>query len=327
VLIAGDSVGHSLFPALQRAGAARGVQVESAALFACPVVDGVPVDDEGKPFPTVPGCPVNRPEHYRGAVARFRPDVVVWVSSWETSARIVAGRLSLFGTIDGNRDLIQRIDEAVGWLTSTGARVVFVPLAPSAQPSARGVPSPTNDARIVELGNVLRAYSRQHSGATSVVDLPALICPQGPPCPAEVDGVVPRTRRRHPLRADRVGVDRRSRPAPFAGARVALAPGERHQRGAHPTRLIPASGTRSWANTRQVASARKGQDMTRSFQRFAGWAALGAAAAGLTFTVTFSIVVREGDRWAKWVSAVALTTGGLATLPFTIALVRRHARP
>lgn len=192
VLIAGDSVGFSLFPALQRAGAARGVQVESAALFACPVVDGVPVDDEGKPFPTVPACPVNRPEHYRGAVARFRPDVVVWVSSWETSARIVAGRLSLFGTIDGNRDLIQRIDEAVGWLTSTGARVVFVPLAPSAQPSARGVPSPTNDARIVELANVLRAYSRQHSGATSVVDLPALICPQGPPCPAEVDGVVPR---------------------------------------------------------------------------------------------------------------------------------------
>jgi SGNH domain (fused to AT3 domains) len=125
-------------------------------------------------------------------VARFRPDVVVWVSSWETSARIVAGRLSHFGTIDGNHDLIQRIDEVVGWLTSTGARVVFVPLAPSAQPSAHGVPSPANDARIVELANVLRTYARQHSSATSVVDLPALICPQEPACPAEVDGVVPR---------------------------------------------------------------------------------------------------------------------------------------
>jgi hypothetical protein len=151
----------------------------------------VPVDYEGKPFPTVPACPVNRPEHYRAAVARFRPDVVVWVSSWETSARIVAGRLSHFGTIDGNHDLIQRIDEVVGWLTSTGARVVFVPLAPSAQPSAHGVPSPANDARIVELANVLRTYARQHSSATSVVDLPALICPQGPACPAEVDASSP----------------------------------------------------------------------------------------------------------------------------------------
>src|SRR5438093_468367 len=83
------------------------------------------------------------------------------------------------------RELMQRVDEVVGWLTSTGARVVFLPLAPSAHPSAYGVPSPTNDARMVGLANVLRSYSRQHPGAVSVVDLPALICPQGPPCPAE----------------------------------------------------------------------------------------------------------------------------------------------
>jgi hypothetical protein len=60
--------------------------------------------------------------------------------------------------------------------------------------------------------------------------------------------------------------------------------------------------------------------MTRSFQRFAGWSAVTAAAAGLTFTVAFSIVVREGDRWAKWVSAVALAGGGLVTVPVIIAL-------
>ena len=48
--------------------------------------------------------------------------------------------------------------------------------------------------------------------------------------------------------------------------------------------------------------------------------ALAAAAAGLTFTVAFSIVVREGDRWAKWVSAVALGGGGLFALPVLIAL-------
>jgi drug/metabolite transporter (DMT)-like permease len=60
--------------------------------------------------------------------------------------------------------------------------------------------------------------------------------------------------------------------------------------------------------------------MTRSFQRFTGWSALAAAAAGVTFTVAFSVVVREGDRWAKWVSAVALAGGGLVTLPVIIAL-------
>ena len=60
--------------------------------------------------------------------------------------------------------------------------------------------------------------------------------------------------------------------------------------------------------------------MTRSFQRFAAWSAVAAAAAGLTFTVAFSIVVREGDRWAEWVSAVALAGGGLVTVPVIIAL-------
>ena len=60
--------------------------------------------------------------------------------------------------------------------------------------------------------------------------------------------------------------------------------------------------------------------MTRSFQRFAGWSALAAAAAGVTFTVAFSVVVREGDRWAKWVSALALAGGGLLALPVLVAL-------
>lgn len=60
--------------------------------------------------------------------------------------------------------------------------------------------------------------------------------------------------------------------------------------------------------------------MTRSFQRFAGWSAGAAAAAGVTFTIAFSVVVREGDRWAKWVSAVALAGGGLITVPVLIAL-------
>jgi hypothetical protein len=44
------------------------------------------------------------------------------------------------------------------------------------------------------------------------------------------------------------------------------------------------------------------------------------ALAAAEFTVAFSIVVREGDRWAKWVSAVALAGGGLLAVPVLIAL-------
>jgi hypothetical protein len=60
--------------------------------------------------------------------------------------------------------------------------------------------------------------------------------------------------------------------------------------------------------------------MTDSYRRFAGLAALATAAAGVVFTVTFAIAVREGDRWALWASSIALVAGGLAAIPVIVAL-------
>jgi len=81
-----------------------------------------------------------------------------------------------------------------------------------------------------------------------------------------------------------------------------------------------SSARASGANSEQWLGEEGGRKVTRTFQRFAGWSALAAAAAGVTFTVAFSVVVREGDRWAKWVSALALAGGGLLALPVLIAL-------
>ena len=39
--------------------------------------------------------------------------------------------------------------------------------------------------------------------------------------------------------------------------------------------------------------------MTRTFQRFAAYSAVLAAAASLVFTVSFAVVVQEGERWAQ----------------------------
>lgn len=67
--------------------------------------------------------------------------------------------------------------------------------------------------------------------------------------------------------------------------------------------------------------------MTATFQRFSGWCAVLAAASSLVFTVAFSVVVQEGERWAQWVSAVALTAGALITLPVLVALHTRLREP
>ncbi|MGH2754858.1 MAG: hypothetical protein ACRDLB_10550 [Actinomycetota bacterium] len=60
--------------------------------------------------------------------------------------------------------------------------------------------------------------------------------------------------------------------------------------------------------------------MTRTFARFATGCALLAALAGVVFTVSFAIVVEEGERWAQWVAWSALFTGGLASIPVMTAL-------
>jgi hypothetical protein len=63
--------------------------------------------------------------------------------------------------------------------------------------------------------------------------------------------------------------------------------------------------------------------MTDLYRRFAGLAALATAAAGMVFTVTFAIAVREGDRWALWASSIALVAGGLAAIPVIVALAEQ----
>jgi hypothetical protein len=65
--------------------------------------------------------------------------------------------------------------------------------------------------------------------------------------------------------------------------------------------------------------------MTRTFQRFAAGSAVVAAASSLTFTIAFAVVVREGDRWAQWVSWTTLLAGALCSLPVMTALHRRLA--
>ena len=63
--------------------------------------------------------------------------------------------------------------------------------------------------------------------------------------------------------------------------------------------------------------------MTTTFQRVAGWSALASAATSLVFTVAFTVVVQEGERWAQWVSWSTLFVGGLLAVPVMAAL---HAR-
>jgi hypothetical protein len=60
--------------------------------------------------------------------------------------------------------------------------------------------------------------------------------------------------------------------------------------------------------------------MTDAYRRFAALAALLTAVAGIVFTVTFAIAVRDGEHWALWASSITLIVGSLTAIPVVIAL-------
>lgn len=66
--------------------------------------------------------------------------------------------------------------------------------------------------------------------------------------------------------------------------------------------------------------------VTDSYRRFAGLAAVATALAGIVFTVTFAVAVREGEHWAQPASAIALIVGGIVAIPVAIALAEQLGR-
>jgi hypothetical protein len=63
--------------------------------------------------------------------------------------------------------------------------------------------------------------------------------------------------------------------------------------------------------------------MSTSFARLAGWCSVAAGLAALGYSVTFAVVVQDGDRWAQWASTLLLAGGALVALPVVIALFLR----
>ena len=63
--------------------------------------------------------------------------------------------------------------------------------------------------------------------------------------------------------------------------------------------------------------------LSSSFARMAGWCSIVAGLAALAYSVTFAVVVQDGDRWAQWSSTLLLGLGSLAALPVVVALFLR----
>jgi hypothetical protein len=130
----------------------------------------------------------------------MRPDVVIWMSLWEKSDIVSDGKTLVANTPAWRTEMLRRMNDALAQITQYGAKVVLVTIAAPAPNDAQGASNTSNavdNASYAGLDAIDRAFAAQHPGDVSIADLARRICPSGPPCPEDVDGLRMRPDGRH----------------------------------------------------------------------------------------------------------------------------------
>ena len=184
----GDSVAYTLAPQLQQALGAAGIAMSATTIPGCGLLDGVTVDAADHQVPWSQGCRDGVPGFISRALAQHDPELVLWLSTWEAQDAIFDGEIARVGTPSGDAALLAGIGRAVDRMTAEGARVLALVPAPPADGDEQAA-EPDRVRRIRRFGQLLRHYAATHPDRMTVVALDRMVCPGGPPCPSEVDGV------------------------------------------------------------------------------------------------------------------------------------------
>jgi peptidoglycan/LPS O-acetylase OafA/YrhL len=201
ILIVGDSTACSLYPGLKAVGDQVGAEVAQASVFGCGIASGHITTTRGEQItPHSERCPAMVDAAVTPAIEQMRPDIVVWMSLWEKSDVIAAGKTLVSGTPSGDAEMLRRMDASLARLTKYGAKVVLVTVAAAAPNDAQGTQNTSNavdDASYARLDDIDRRFAQPNPQSVTVLDLAHRICPNGPRCPEFVDGMRMRPDGRH----------------------------------------------------------------------------------------------------------------------------------
>jgi peptidoglycan/LPS O-acetylase OafA/YrhL len=201
LLVLGDSTACSLYPGLKAVGDETGAVVAQAAVFGCGIAAGQITSVSGEQItPHSERCPAMVDAAVVPAVDVMRPNVVVWMSLWEKSDIVANGRTLVAKTPAWNVEMLKRMNAALAEITKYGAKVVLVTIAAPAPNDAQGASNTSNavdNASYAGLDAIARQFAAEHPGVVTVADLARHICPSGPPCPENVDGIRMRPDGRH----------------------------------------------------------------------------------------------------------------------------------
>jgi lysophospholipase L1-like esterase len=201
VLLLGDSTACSLYPGLKAVGDQTGAVVAQAAVFGCGIAAGQITTTDGEQItPHSERCPAMVDAAVTPAIAQMRPDVVIWMSLWEKSDIVVNGATLRSGTPEGDAEMLRRMDAALANITKYGAKVVLVTVAAPAPNDAEGTTNASNaidNASYARLDRIDRRFAAEHPDTVTIADFAHVLCPDGPPCQEDVNGMRMRPDGRH----------------------------------------------------------------------------------------------------------------------------------
>jgi peptidoglycan/LPS O-acetylase OafA/YrhL len=201
VLLVGDSTACSLWPGLRAVAQQNGIATDQGSVFGCGIASGEVTSTRNEAVtPNSSRCPQFLDYAVPRALARSNPTLVIWMSVWEKSDLVVDGRTIVAGTPEWEATIQSRMDTALARLTAGGAHVVMVTEAAPAPNPAQGTETfdrQADDAGYARLNALLRRFAARHLDTVSLVDLATRLCADGPPCPANVEGMEARPDGRH----------------------------------------------------------------------------------------------------------------------------------
>ncbi len=180
VLLVGDSMAGSLGVGLGELAPAYNVELANAGHPGCSVsMDGTILLTYFARPPGVP-CALDHPDHllavWQAWVDAFRPDVVVYLGRSDLLNQQVHGTWTWVGHRDFNEWFASRLRAAVRVLSSRGARVVFMTVPVSKEPTSTPRPQ-DNPVRVGRNGAILRRVAAADPSVVSVYDLAQLLTP------------------------------------------------------------------------------------------------------------------------------------------------------
>lgn len=189
VLLVGDSIAISLRDGLGEALAAQGVPFETAATPGCSMLRGVTLGENGRPYPWSRACDTAIPPALRAVVEKApRPDLVVWLATWDAADRELGGRRVDIGKRADRMILGREVRRTAALLTEHGARLVILALPDPVPGSVSALPGLREAERVRALNRLYERSAPTADGRVSVLDLGPIVCPNGR-CSSEVANI------------------------------------------------------------------------------------------------------------------------------------------